>query len=97
MMDADDLVARLRADADRQDRYDESIVSTNCMRNAADHIEKLEEALDPFSRVAGLVEPLADDWDDERPAKDILPGIWPTWGDLKRARSVLHSNNGGDE
>jgi hypothetical protein len=41
-----ELVARLREDADRQDDNEESIVSTNCMRNAADALESAQAEID---------------------------------------------------
>lgn len=46
----------------------------------------LEKALEPFERVASIIEPL--NISDEKPLRDVIPGVWPTIGDLRR---LLHA------
>lgn len=35
----------------------------------------------PFRSLLGVMKPL--NLDDERPLRDVLPGVWPTWGEFK--------------
>lgn len=44
--------------------------------------QELREALEPFLRVYRVNEPLA--LDPELGLRDVLPGVWPTWGNLER-------------
>lgn len=47
----------------------------------------MADALDPFSRVAAIMEPL--NLPDEKPLRDCAPGVWPTLGDCRNARTAL--------
>lgn len=42
---------------------------------------QLREAVDPFRRVTALMAPLSIDPD--KPLHDVVPGLWPSWGELK--------------
>ena len=52
-------------------------------------IKVLEAALTPFVRVYRINEPLGALWPDDRPAISCVPGLWPTWGDLKRCGNAM--------
>lgn len=47
--------------------------------------KQLMAALEPFARAYLVVRDVNDGRSEHSPARDLLPGIWPTWGDLKRA------------
>ena len=51
--------------------------------------EGLLKACDPFARVAIIVDRLPDRLPDDTPARDVMPGIWPTLGELRRLRDEL--------
>lgn len=54
---------------------------------------ELNAAIEPFARVFRICRDIGAGWPDDRPAREILPGIWPTWGDLKRAGAVWKPKN----
>ena len=47
----------------------------------------LDEAVQPFVSLYKLNEPL--NLPDDKPLIEILPVIWPTWGELKRLYEAL--------
>lgn len=55
------------------------------MGEQEDLVRELMEALDPFMRVYRLNEPISQGWPDDRGAREIMPGAWPKWRDLRRA------------
>ena len=52
-------------------------------------VEGMEKAIEPFRGAYDVKPPTADKWPDDKPLHECLPGIWPTWGDLKRLRESL--------
>lgn len=53
----------------------------------------MREAVDPFIRAANILEPLG--LSDDKPLRECLPGVWPTVGDLRKARTAaLQSRHG---
>lgn len=44
-------------------------------------------ALDPFHRVASMMSHFK--YDEETPLRSILPGIWPTFADLRKLVKVV--------
>lgn len=57
------------------------------LRAAADEIEALDKALEPFARVWRINEELTPFL--ERSFREFCPGVWPTMGDAKRASDLL--------
>lgn len=49
---------------------------------------KLTDACDPFARVANIID-AAQDVSDDTPLRDVLPGIWPTVGDVRKLRDAM--------
>ncbi len=41
-----------------------------------------KKAIQTFQRLERVIAPL--NIPDERPLRDMLPGVWPTWGEFKR-------------
>jgi hypothetical protein len=58
------------------------------MTQAADLLEAQAAALDPFGRAAAIQPPGCENWPDDKPNSEFIPGDWPAWGDFKRARSL---------
>lgn len=52
-------------------------------------IRELEAAITPFVRVYRLNEPLAANWPEDKPLADCVPGVWPTWADLRRCGAAM--------
>ena len=52
------------------------------MKNA-----RIIDVCDPFARAANIIDPLG--LDDDIPLREVLPGIWPTVGDLRKLRDEL--------
>ena len=52
-------------------------------------LEEVARAADPFMRLVRMNAPL--NLADDRPLRDILPGVWPTWGDLKELIDAILS------
>lgn len=40
-------------------------------------------AIKPFERLLGVLEALPNRLDDGIPLRDVIPGLWPTVGDLR--------------
>ena len=51
--------------------------------------EGLMAACDTFARAANVIDALPDRLSDDEPLRDVIPGIWPTLGDLRRLRDEL--------
>ena len=51
-------------------------------------IEKLQAALEPFMRAAKVIDSRPTIPKDFEGARGYLPGVWPTVGDLRRARTA---------
>jgi len=52
--------------------------------------KSLLKLCDPFGRVANIIDSLPSRLDnDETPLRELLPGIWPTLGDLRRLRDEM--------
>jgi hypothetical protein len=49
--------------------------------------KKLFDACDTFARAANILEGLA--LDSETPLREVLPGIWPTVGELGKLRDEM--------
>lgn len=49
---------------------------------------KLFDLCDPFARAANIIDG-AGTATDNTPLRDVLPGIWPTVGDLRRLRDEM--------
>lgn len=81
---SDDIIQRLRARADAWQRGDLSDMSPAVVHEAADEIECLREALEPFAQGA-------DDWEgyEDGYAIDRYMSGDQTVGDLRRARAAL--------
>jgi len=47
----------------------------------------LLSAVDAFCRAANIVDSLPAPVGDDRPLRDVLPGLWPTVGDLRALRA----------
>lgn len=48
---------------------------------------ELDQAAQPFVALYKINQSL--DIDDDKPLIDIMPGAWPTWGELKRLYEAL--------
>ncbi len=46
-------------------------------------------AVDTFCRAANILDALPDRQSDDVPLREVLPGIWPTVGDLRQLRDVM--------
>lgn len=57
------------------------------IREAADRLERLAKALEPFARVYKIVEPL--DLPDDKPMCEFVPAIWPTLKACREAQAAL--------
>lgn len=49
----------------------------------------LVTACDTFARVANVIDAVPDRLPDDKPLRDVLPGVWPTVGDVRRVRDEL--------
>lgn len=47
------------------------------------------DACDPFARAANIIDGAQPDLRDDHPLRELLPGIWPTIGDLRRLRDAM--------
>lgn len=65
----------------------EAVVEIKGLRK---RVEELEEALDPFARVAAISDAAGLNSPDDTPCRAFFPDIWPTLGDCRKARSALH-------
>ena len=54
-------------------------------------IEAVARALDPFARLARIMDALTHRLSDDTPLREIAPGIWPTLGDCRKANDVLRA------
>jgi hypothetical protein len=52
-------------------------------------------------RVCRLMDPIVEAaperWPDDRPNSEFIPGVWPDWGDFKKARAALDAYLASDE
>ena len=46
-------------------------------------LKRLRKSADPFMRLYKIQWPIAGNWGDDKPLSEFIPGVWPTWGDLK--------------
>lgn len=53
------------------------------IRQLERQVRALKKAADPFVRVYRINLPISDGWPDDTPVRSIIPGVWPTWGELK--------------
>lgn len=44
----------------------------------------LKKAIDPFQRVVRLNAPIEDTIPTDASLREVIPGVWPSWEDLKR-------------
>lgn len=91
---AEDEVAQLRENEVAVKEANEVLLQAwDALKERADRAESdlaaARLALDPFASVYRLNEPLANAWPDDMPARDIIPGAWPTWADLRNAEQAI--------
>lgn len=51
--------------------------------------DDLLAACDTFARVANVIDALPDRLPDDRPLRDVMPGAWPTVGDVRKLRDAM--------
>jgi hypothetical protein len=52
--------------------------------------DQMFEVCDTFARAANIIDGArGSDLSDETPLRELLPGIWPTIGDLRRLRNEM--------
>lgn len=49
----------------------------------------LMEFCDPFARAANIIDALPRRLPEDTPLREVLPGIWPTVGDIRRLRDEM--------
>lgn len=59
--------------------------------------DPLLEACKAFAAAANVIDALPTRIDDTRPLRDVLPGAWPTVGDLRLIRDHLVASGFGGE
>lgn len=81
-----------------QEQLDQDGIMIGVSRDALEHVlawidgqsgeaavaenSALDEALEPFVSLHGINEQFTPK--DDEPLRDYMPGVWPTWGDLKK-------------
>lgn len=40
--------------------------------------------MEPFKRLLAILEALPNKLPDDEPLRDVIPGLWPTVGDLRK-------------
>lgn len=50
---------------------------------------ELFNVCDPFARVANIIDSLPSKPTDDVPLRDLLPGVWPTAGDIRKLRDAM--------
>lgn len=51
-------------------------------------LNNLLKAAEPFKRVLAINHPWLNNSDD-RPLRDFIPGVWPTWGEYKLLMTAI--------
>lgn len=59
-----------------------------------DNEKLLLKALEPFVRVVRINAPISADWPDSYPPSRFVPGVWPDWGEFKRAEAAFDKAGG---
>lgn len=52
-------------------------------------VEALIKALEPFARVALIMDKLPIPPSDDTPLRDVVPGVWPVLGDCRIAAAEI--------
>lgn len=50
------------------------------------------DAAGTFARVANIIDALPYGQKDSEPLRNVLPGLWPTVGDVRKLRDFLKAN-----
>lgn len=52
--------------------------------------EEMFNVCDPFARAANIIDgALGEDLSSDTPLRELLPGLWPTLGDIRRLRDEM--------
>src|SRR6185369_6046114 len=68
--------------------YIRADIHESALAESRQEVERLRKAIDVFARIYRLNKPLGIS--DDVPLREVLPGLWPVFGDCRQANEALH-------